>query len=172
MHKKRVIQVGVICLLLAIAFSVGGCFPSRSTIEAEVYTVLNRLEYAMLSKDIDLILMCYTDPFYFYSGGQVSSITHYQLRSELTDFFKNRSGYYELYELREPLPYKLGLTEAKVTCDLHIKRYSSTNGYEQASFNLEYTLVKHLGHWKIRQIVNRNPVSVSQTLSILGLPQE
>ena len=173
MHKRRVVQVGLMCLLLAIILSVGGCIPNRSQIKAEVYAVLNRLEHAMLEGNVDLILSCYADPFYFkeYTSVQPLKIFHYQYRSYLTDFFDS-DGYYELYRFEKPNVYHVGSTTAGVVCDLHVIKMDYGYKKSQGTFDLDYTLVKRDGSWKIREIVSRNPVSISQTLSILGLPQE
>ena len=169
MHKKRVIQVGLVCLLLAVTFSVGGCFSSPSTIEAEINTVLNRLEYAMLKEDIDLILWCYTNPFYVNKEGLELPYTHEGYRSWLTEFF--RTVDYKLYELRDRVPYKVSSNEVRVLCNVYVAGYDGDREFHDFS-DAEYILVKRLGRWKIEKIFDRTVASGSRTLSVLGLPQE
>lgn len=174
MYKKRIIQVSLVCLLLTVSVFVTGCLGGSSTTKAEVEAVLDKLGRAMLmpSLDVELILSCYTDPFYFHESGSETRIEHGEYSAWLEGFFR-QGGYYESYTFINANVYEVTSTVAKVICDLHIVKTDDGKTYIQKTLDLEYTLVKNrnLGQWRIEQIVNRKPVSGLQTLSVLGLPQ-
>jgi hypothetical protein len=155
MDSKRVVQVALTCFLLAVAFSVGGCFPDDSAVKAEVYAVLDRLESGMLSGDVEKILSCYTDPYYYHdnAGRLVATYTHESERGQLTEFFRRACFIHYALRYRSFWYAPAFSPEADVDCYLEYTRGSG----DSYIFHRKYLLVKQHGQWKIIKIVDQTP---------------
>lgn len=171
MYKKRIIQASLVCLLLTVSVFVTGCLGGSSTTKAEVNAVLDRLQSGMYYENVNQVLSCYTDPFSFvYQDGREQFRTLADYRYELETSFYDAE--YEFYHLFNRHMYGVGLTQANVLCDFHAKAFHRTLGPIEDYCELDFTLVKQFGSWKIARIVEIDIVQGSQKLSVLGLPRE
>lgn len=141
-----------LAVIIGLAISLTGCLggggPSVDTIvRGEVNALLDRLEVAFLTEDVDLALSCYSDPFVVVTGSSETTYTHAQQRSVFELAFALVD--YLIYDVINRQIVVIDAASAVATCDIHIKGTNPSTGTIEEMDHVELTIRKIADQWRI-----------------------